>query len=59
MMIGALKTLQKIYQSTIVICIDIHKVDKMSDDIRHDIILANINRNIILDNIDALHQSTR
>jgi ribosomal protein L11 methyltransferase len=37
--------------------IDIHKVDKMSDDIRYDIILANINRNIILDNIDALHQS--
>jgi ribosomal protein L11 methyltransferase len=37
--------------------IDIQKVDKMSDDVRYDIILANINRNIILDNIDALYRS--
>jgi ribosomal protein L11 methyltransferase len=37
--------------------IGIHKVNNMSNDTCYDIILANINRNIILDNIDALRQS--
>lgn len=37
--------------------IDIHKVDRMNDDVRYDIILANINRHIILDNLVALKQS--
>lgn len=37
--------------------IDIHKVDKMDDDKRYDIILANINRNIIIGNLPALGKS--
>lgn len=37
--------------------IDIEKVDKMSSDRKYDIILANINRHIILDNLGALKGS--
>jgi ribosomal protein L11 methyltransferase len=37
--------------------IDIQKVDKMTSGTHYDIILANINRNIILDNLNALYHS--
>jgi ribosomal protein L11 methyltransferase len=57
MMTGALKMLQKIYQLILVKCIDIQKVDELKLNQQFDIILANINRNIILDNIDELRKS--
>jgi ribosomal protein L11 methyltransferase len=38
-------------------CIDIQKVDELKLNQQFDIILANINRNIILDNIDELRKS--
>lgn len=37
--------------------IDIQKSDKMNDNVLYDVILANINRNIILDNLAALGKS--